>query len=458
VTPRHQIEREEEHRMESSQELAAPNTKHDLAQPGTAQSSLGPPRSESLGPLKKAGAVIGVLGMLGGAVFASRSFAAPPANTPTEAVQALMAAAQKSDVIGVIEQLAPGERNLMIESGVPILEELKRLDVLAPSMNLNAVEGASLAFEGQAFAETALREDITAVKVSGGTVTTRGSVSKLLGTVYGDVIGAPVDQGPTTGKFTSTTLATIKRNGRWYVSIAYSLAEAQRESSGKAMPLATESVAPAGTDSPEEAIREMLNAAGALDARKAISLLDPDELGVLQDYSPLFLSDVEKQAATYRGKYTVTFPDLRFTSTKSGNSAKVKISKWSFDLKVNSVEGQPARLVLDGDCVTATYTGKTVKRCGDDVAKLPEDLLGESAVDSMFTFNPSKTSLETEYVVVSRNGKWFVAPIRTILSGVETNLRKAKPADVKGENGLLDTVPGFNLFGVLGTTTNDTSE
>jgi hypothetical protein len=225
------------------------------------------------------------------------------------------------------------------------------------------------------------------------------------------------------------------------------------------MPTATQSVAPTGASSPEEAIREMLTAAGELDARKAISLMDPDEFGALQDYAPLFLTDLEKETAKVQGKYTLTFPDLNMTSTKSGNVAKVKISKWSLDLKVNSIEGQPAQLVLDGDCVTATYTGKTSKRCGDEVAKLPEDLFGESAVDSGFKFNPSEASRDAEYTVVSRNGKWFVAPLRTMLGSIEANLRSVKPADLKGDKGPLGAFPGLNIFGVLlGEKVADTSE
>jgi hypothetical protein len=456
------IDNEEEYRMDSSHQWAAPNTEHDVIQASAAETTgnpVVPAVAASNGPIKKVIASVGVLGLLGGATFAARSFAAPSGNTPTEAVQALMEAAEKSDVIGVMEQLAPGERDLMIESGVPILEELKRLEVLSPAMNLNAVDGASFDFQGQAFTETVLRDDITAVKVSGGTITSSGTVSKIFGGTAKDLFGGTSDQKPTTENFDKTTVATVKRDGRWYVSLAYSVAEAARQSSGRPMPTATQSVAPTGASSPEEAIREMLNSVGALDARKAISLMDPDEFGALQDYAPLFLSDLEKETAKVQGKYTLTFPDLNMTSTKSGNVAKVKISKWSLDLKVNSIEGQPAQLVLDGDCVNATYAGKTSKRCGDEVAKLPEDLFGESAVDSGFTFNPSETSRNAEYTVVSRNGKWFVAPLRTVLGSVESNLRSVKPADLKGEKGPLGAFPGLNIFSALmGSKVPDTSE
>jgi hypothetical protein len=390
----------------------------------------------------------GVLSLLGGATFAVRLFAGPSGNTPIEAVQAMMAAAQQSDVIGMMEQLAPGERNLMIESGVPVLEELKRLDVLAPSMNLTAVDGAAFAFSGQTFAESALRDNIATVKVSGGTVTSSGTVSKLIGGNAKDLLGETSDQAAKTDNFDAATIATVKRDGRWYVSIAYSVAENARISAGKPMPTKEQSVTPLGSDTPEGAIRKMLDSAATLDTRAMIAGLDPDEFGALQDYAPLFLSQVETEAAKIRGKFSLTFPDMQLTSTKTGNLAKVKITKWSMDLKVNSVEGQPARLAIDGDCVTATYTDKTAKRCGAEVSKLPQDIFGEQAEGS-FDFNMSTTSNDAAYTVVERNGKWFVAPLRTLMDGLLNNLRKTKPADLKSDAGPFGAVPGFNLFGPL---------
>ena len=48
-----------------------------------------------------------------------------------------------------------------------------------------------------------------------------------------------------------------------------------------------------GADSPEEAVDEMIAAVERLDVERMIELTPPDEMGVLHDYAPLFLDEVE---------------------------------------------------------------------------------------------------------------------------------------------------------------------
>ncbi len=393
---------------------------------------------------------VGVVGLIGGAAFAARTLAGPSENTPTEAVQSLMAAASKNDVISVMEQMAPGERNILIENGVPILEELKRLDVLAPNMNLASVDGATVAFAGQSFSESFVRDDIASVKVSGGTVTVGGAATKIFGGVVKEAIGneSLADKKPTAEKFDATTLTTIKRKGRWYVSGLYSVAEAARVSTGKPMPSVEQSVSAVGADSPEAALRQLLEAGAVLDMRKAISLMDPEELSALQDYAPLFLESTEAPLTQARKQFSMTFPNLKITSSRSGNVTRVKVAEWSIDAKVADFEGQPARLVFEGDCATVTAKGKTSKRCGGEISQLTSDVLGsESAPFGLNLSNPASTT--AELVVVERNGKWFVAPIRSAMDGLLVKLRATKPADFKNSGGPLGLIPGFDAFGSL---------
>jgi hypothetical protein len=397
------------------------------------------------GGYKKLVAGLGALSLIGGATFAARTFAGQSSSTPTEAVQDMMAAAQKSDLLGMMEQLAPGERNLLIESGVPILEELKRLDVLAPSTNLNAVDAAKVTFAGQTFAELPLRDDIATVKVSGGTVTTSGSASKLSGSVIKKMAGDSLtDQAAKTTSFTTVDVVTIKRNGHWYVSGAYSLAEFARKQSGKPMPTLEQSIAAVGADTPEAALREMIEAAGSLNARKAISLLDPEEFGALQDYAPLFIDDVEKAAAKVRPKYTVTFPNLQIAATRNGNSAQVKVTNVSVDLTIPDAGGSPVHAVVEGDCVSVTVEDKSAKRCGAEVGKLIGDLNGDENGPDPFGEMTMKLDQKNQQsmTVLQRNGKWFVAPTRTVLNAVLAKMKAAKPADLQGDDGALGLFSG----------------
>jgi hypothetical protein len=392
---------------------------------------------------RKVVAGIGVVGLVGGGAFAVRSFASPESNTPTQAVQQFITAVNSTDIISAMEALAPGERNLLIDTGVPMVNELTRLDVFAKGTDLRKVDGASLKFSDQTYTETIIRDDIATVTMKGGNLAIAADVSKLFGGVITQFAEETLP-GKTneTQKFDSANLATIKRGGRWYVSLSYSIAEAARKDLGKPMPEKSASIAAIGADSPEAAVSQMMNKLGGLDAKGAIALMDPDEMGALQDYSPLFIQDLEKAATEGKQQFSLTFPDLGLKATKNGSSTTVAITKWSADLTIPSTEGKGTRVQLDGDCVTAEVEDEKSKRCGKELPKLVNDLIGDKeapvdpeiqkAWDQSYGKWVTTPGEQGGISVVERNGKWFVAPVRTMMDSVVTSLKKVKPEDLKG--------------------------
>jgi hypothetical protein len=416
------------------------------------------PTPRTGGGWKKAVAGLGVVGLIGGGAFAAINLAGPGSNTPTEAVQDFFAAASTSDVIGLMETLAPGERDLMIDTAVPMLEELKRLEVLQPQTDLKGVKGLSLKFNGQTYS-------ITTVAVSAGSVTTSGDPRQLFGNTLSQFFGEDAQPETSTEDFGKTPLrlATIKRDGRWYVSFTYSVAEAGRRSSGEAMPPKADAVQPAGAANPEAAVREMLDAAASLDARKAIALLDPDEFGALQDYAPLFLADAEREAARAKENYSLSFPNLGLTSQQDGKTAKVQVTKWSADFKLIGVDSAGLQFLVDGDCISITSEGDTKKRCGKELPKLVSDFTGETDAetedllgkyDTGWLSNPSQSG---SMITVQRKGKWFIAPMRTGMNAWVDALRGLNPEDLKGEGKTpeerITSLLEDQLFGsALGTT------
>ncbi len=408
----------------------------DASAPDPSAGPVQPPRARGW---RRGVALVGAIGLVGGGAFAARQFAASPSNTPTEAVQQFLGAIGNSDVIGAMETLAPGERDLMLDTAVPLIEELKRLDVIDASNDLRKLESAQLKFIGQAFAEQPVRDDIVTVQMTGGSVESSADPSKIAGGVVEQFQDSLPTVQKTSEPFEKGSLTTVKRSGRWYVSLAYTGAEAARRSSGKPMPALAASIAPAGAASAEEAVKQMMDRLGALDTTGAISLLDPDEMQVLQDYAPLFLADAEQSLASARKQFTLTFPNLGLASKQVDGRTVVSITKWSVDLNVTA-DGQAGRLLVDGDCVDVTYDGKQSKRCGKDLPKLIGDITGDTAgtsdIEKQWVDQYQKALSDPAALggitVVERNGKWYVAPMRTAFGSVVSSLRKVKPEDLKG--------------------------
>ncbi len=429
------------------------------AEPVVSASLPGPtPPSAKRSKLAMGGVAVGVLGLIGGGVFAAQTLAGPSSNTPSEAVQQMTKAVAAGDVIAAMESLAPGEREVLLQSGVPLLEQLKRLDVLKSDLDLKAVKGASISFAGQTYTEAPVRDDIVTVNVKGGTYRLNADMQNLpIGGWLRKTMGQGAQRKTTVSEERAlggkgASLTTIKSGDRWYVSLLYTAAEQVRTNTGMAMPALADRIPANGADSAEGAVKAMLDAAAGLNGRRLVELMPPDELSVLHDYSPLFLADAEKAAVSARAQYSLTFPNLGMKTQGSGDTARVSITRWSADLRLKSVDGPETKVLLDGDCITATLNGETKQRCGKDAAKLLSDfgVLDPGAqLDKMgvqFSASLSKSSEAGSVTVVKRDGKWYVSPERSALDAFTDRLAKVTKGDIdklkQQYTTLLDSVVG----------------
>lgn len=73
--------------------------------------------------------VVGLVAALGAAVFAGLSLA-DDGNNPEDPVRAMFEAVEQGDVLGVLEQLEPGERDALRDPLTDLVDELDRLDIL----------------------------------------------------------------------------------------------------------------------------------------------------------------------------------------------------------------------------------------------------------------------------------------------------------------------------------------
>ncbi|MDQ1374339.1 MAG: hypothetical protein QOJ09_1677, partial [Actinomycetota bacterium] len=368
---------------------------------------------------------VGVLALLAGGVFGAVYLAGNDAGTPEEAVQRMLDAVSNEDVLGVLSALPPSERDPLMDNVPEMANQLKRLGILSEDFSLGKVKGVDLNFTGVRLASNQIGDGVSAVRITGGESSYRVVPRDLpLGTFVTDIIGkdlpaeAQTGANPITSDNPADTIVTIKENGRWYVSLNYSIAEAARRSSGAPVPKFGAGLQARGASAPDEAVRELVRAGIALDVQRAIELLPPDEGRVLRDYAPLFLDDA-KQAAANAG-FHADLKALDLDTNRSGSHATVTIKR--FDLAFTAGTGTG----------TVSYDGKCVTLGGSDVPPgqgrvCPDDPRGPAALRGLASRLPAQG-----IVVVERNGAWYVSPTRTVLEELVGVLKALQRPDLDG--------------------------
>ena len=91
---------------------------------------------------------IGVLALLAGGVFGAVFLAGEDAGTPEAAVQRLLDAVAREDVLGVLAALPPSERDPLQDNLPEMANQLKRLGILSDDFSLTKVKGVDLNFSG----------------------------------------------------------------------------------------------------------------------------------------------------------------------------------------------------------------------------------------------------------------------------------------------------------------------
>jgi hypothetical protein len=391
------------------------------------------------GPLAIAALWGGLLAVIGGVVFAALFLAGERAGSPEEAVERLFAAVSDEDVLGVLEALPPSERDALSGNLSQIVEELKRLEVLARDADLGRVAGLDLAFENLELSTTSLGDDVSVVRVEGGTARYRVVPQQLpLGDLVRDLFGDELPAEPESGSEEITSeddvqLATIKEDGRWYVSIWYSVAEAARKDAGKPVPAFGRGLEAKGASSPEAAVRQLVAAAADLDARRAFELLPPDEARALHDYAPLFLDDLEREAVETRSSLQLRVDTLDLRAKRDGDHAVVSVASLAVS---GTHDGEAVAFRFDGTCSEVVLGPERQRHCPETIDKLVPFFGG---------FMGARVPALPNLVTVERDRRWFVSPTHSALRPVVDVLRELDRRELE------DAIEGFGgLFGMWG--------
>ncbi len=400
-----------------------------------------PPKSGNRGKLIASAAVVAAL-VAGGAVsyVALSDSNSNGAGSPKQAVRSIVTDLNKADLVGVLDDLAPGERNALANPTLDAINQLKRLKVLQHSADPKNVSGVSFKAKNLTFTDktVTINDHVQIVQLTGGTLDVGGDASKVpftkdfLAAAFPHGLPAQsngsthvdIAQQIRTNKGLPIRIATQKVGGKWYPSIFYTVAD---QAANKAAPTAADAIPAVGASSPQAAVSQLVDALLHDDLTGAINLLSPDELAAMHDYGGLFL----RKAGSY-DRPDFTIDDLKTTTQSvSGGATRVLLSS----ISVTAGKGGHATVKVDGNCVDVTVNSDEKRMCTTDFVTEIIDTLHSFGVTadvssaqrqalSDLLGGITKVGVDT----TQSGGSWYVNPVRSyldistsVLSGLKGN-------------------------------------
>lgn len=374
---------------------------------------------------------VGIVLVLGGAVFALTQVGGGGAGSPEDAAEQLFDAVEDEDLLGLLESLLPSERDAFGGSVEDLAGELRRLGVLSDDLNLRDVSGLDLSFDGLRFSVERLTDALASVQVTGGTATFSVTPEDLplggfLRDMFGDDLGEPTTETSEAAD-DGSAMATVKEGGRWYVSLWYSVAEAYRMEARAPLPGPGDRVVPRGAATPEKAVEELFRATLTLDLRRVIELLPPDEARALHDYAYLFLDEAEESVDDLGDFLEVNVRRVTATADRDGREALVTITDVALEVTIDALG---LRGTIEDGCVELRAIGEPrgERICtAEDFADAFGDISGFEV--------PAAPMLDVDrpnvgFVAVERGGAWFVSPTRSLIGAFTASLRVLEPDDL----------------------------
>ena len=425
------------------------------------------------------GAAVAVVALIGAGVFALTRIGGDDdkggAASPTEAGQNFVEALNDEDVLPPVDLLLPGERETFRQPMIDLVDNLKRLDVLGDDADPSSVKGIDVKLtDADVTADEPAADDITTIHIAATDESSVNGKDLPLGDIIvNEALGGeqPTTQSTDSGQPVNMTITTVEKDGRWYVSLFYSVAENARQDRRNSSPVPAEGVALAGADEPEDAVDQMAKALTELDLNTIIGGLNPNEAEALQRYAPLFLDSADDRAEDMDA--TIAFSDAEYDVTGSGSHRNVTIS--AFQLAITA-DGESATVtVKDGCAVVTPPDGDTIDSCanGKDITKTLEDSgfgddmppeldeLITTVQDAFAGFDPKGIAVDEV------DGKWYVSPIGTgfdFVNGLLAALDSGELQDIidavknidTGDISLPDVSTGATTATIPADTTPDT--
>ncbi|ALG08908.1 hypothetical protein [Kibdelosporangium phytohabitans] len=413
-------------------------------QPGYPQQDYGPPGYPPP-PKKKTGLIVGVLVAVvalvaGGLVYflaiRQSDTVAEGAPTPTAAAENLVNKINAGDVAGLFTVLPPAEAALLRDTNTQMTDELKRLGVYKADADPNKIGG--LKATGLKFDEAkkqVVNDHLEINMLTEGQIEINSDMrdlpfnDKFLDEVFPNGVDAPAGQTQKIdiGKLVQRSkqpirIATVKVGDQWHPSLFYTIADYALLDGKKKWPAT--SVPANGAGSPEEAVKQFVDAALEARIERLIELVPPDEMGALHDAGPALISaigDLEPTGAKV---------DKLETETKE-TTGGTKVVLKSITLTVEGEQGTISRI---GDCYEVKDPqGQTTKFCAADMAKeIGSSKMPKAAVTAITHITESVFKEGVGVVTTKVDGKWYVSPGRSFFEVFLQIMRGLQPGDIEG--------------------------
>ena len=378
------------------------------------------------------------------------------AKTPDGAVEAMFQSLSENDVLGVLDHLAPGEREVVKDATVDYVDELSRLGVVSEDLDLSAVPGFEFSYGGMTYASEQANERVWLVEVTGGTMTVGVNTAEL---PVGDLLFDRLDLATNSVTETVTVdiaedlgddelrVAVVEEGGSYFVSSFYTAAELAAASAGYTMPAT--SIPAVGAATPADALRGVIDAGIQLDVAGLIELTPPDEMAALHDYGLILvelaeqaLGEADVESALDGWTISVDALDLEQVEVTGG----IKLQPTHIAVSGADTEGRGfdvSATKVDETCVDYSVTAVEVRDGGapDEVA-----MSGRAcAADIKNAFEGEDVPVEVQaiaerlvgqlgqvgVVTVEVDGRWYVSPSRTLTDVLLVGMQGLEGDDIE---------------------------
>jgi hypothetical protein len=315
----------------------APTTVHALDEvPVVASFHAERPRRRRLGVIAAVTALIGAGG------FTTYSFLGASnsggAASPEEAVTAFVSAAEHQDILGLIDVTAPEEVAVLRTSIDMAIADGKRTQVLAESFDAKGVQGVDIGIDGLKLSTNLIDSDLAAVTVTAGTLHASFDPATFpMGDSVRQLLNGDAKAGSAAATLGATDppvmLATVQRNGRWYVSLEYTAAEYLRFANHWDAPPQVNRT-PVGADTPEAAVSAFYERLAAFDLQGAMDTFAPHE-DAMAWLAPMWLPAAQQGSDTAHAKgWLAKVSGLQYETIGSGDHVVLKPTAFTIDATV----------------------------------------------------------------------------------------------------------------------------